>query len=54
MRSFIVDMRFIRIVKLLYLGVYSFNDWNDNPNYACISSNIPQNFGMILLEFSKY
>ncbi|CAF0815638.1 unnamed protein product [Rotaria sordida] len=35
-----------------YLGVYSFNDWNDNPNYACTSSNIPQSFDACSVPFT--
>ncbi|CAF3355835.1 unnamed protein product [Rotaria sp. Silwood1] len=33
-------------------GVYSFNDWNDNPNYACTSSNISQSFDACSVPFT--
>ncbi|CAF1033782.1 unnamed protein product [Rotaria magnacalcarata] len=33
-------------------GVYSFNDWNDNPNYACESSNIVQSFDACSVPFT--
>ncbi|CAF2312509.1 unnamed protein product [Rotaria sp. Silwood2] len=33
-------------------GVYSFNDWNDNPNYACISSNISQSLDACSIPFT--
>ncbi|CAF3694918.1 unnamed protein product [Adineta steineri] len=33
-------------------GVYSFNDWNDNPNYACTSSNILQSLDACSVPFT--
>ena len=28
-------------------GVYSFDDWNQNPHYACTSANILEGFGRV-------
>ncbi|CAF0910058.1 unnamed protein product [Adineta ricciae] len=33
-------------------GVYSFDDWNNNPNYACTQSNLQQNIDACSVPFT--
>ncbi|UJR25825.1 hypothetical protein I4U23_007175 [Adineta vaga] len=39
-----IDEAWTAFFDKLHISIYSFDDWNHNPNYACTSSNIVQNF----------